>query len=433
MTNPWVEWWEDLTFRWRMLDSAVALQQIAVLGAALGLALILDRILERHRRRWLGEPPDQHKIRTIVWAAKFPLLALLWGNLGLSIYAATGSPTYALDQLVTLFWFIAAYALVAKAVVILMPASDARKIVRRVPLPLLAILGVLHLTGLLTVLWTWAGQPIITLASGKITVASIGLALGIVAAFWIVAKSGKILFLNTILPRTKTDPELAHSVASFVQFAIIVIGLWIAVGTLGIQFSNLTLLISALTVGIGFGLQDVIKNVMGGVILLGEGHVRPNEVFKIGGETGVVERIGIRSTTIRTWDGALVIVPNADLIAEKVSDLTDSCRVEVSVGVSCDADPHLAEQLLLEIAAAHPEVVDDPPSSVLFANLGESTFDFTLYCFVDDRAKVVRTQSDLHYAVVETFRRHNLEMPYRQMDLHLRSGVWEQATPSAAT
>jgi small-conductance mechanosensitive channel len=429
VTNPWLEWWEEITSEWSTLNPTAILCQLAVLGVALAVALVLDRMLERQRARWMGEPPQRRKIRTILWAAKFPLLALLLGKLALSVYAATGRPTYTLGQMVNLFWFVSLYALVAKAMVVLLPASDARRVIGKVLLPLLAIVGILHLVGLLPVLWTWAGQPVVSLAWGQITVASIGLALGIVIAFWLAARGGKALFLSAILPRTETDPELAQSMASFVQFAIIVVGLWIALSTVGIEFSNLTLLISALTVGIGFGLQDIIKNVMGGMILLSEGYVRPSDVLQIGGETGTVERIGIRSTTIRTWDGAQVIVPNADLIAEKVSELTDSRRVAISVGVSCDADPRLAERLLLEIATAHSDVLDDPSPTVFFCNLGESTFDFVLYCWVDDRSKVLRTRSDLHFAVVETFGQHDLEMPYRQLDLHLRSGPWRQAIP----
>lgn len=431
--NPWLEWWQDFSQWLRVWRTPDVLNQFAALGVVLAVALVLDRLLERHRARWVGDAPlEQRKIRTLLWSAKFPLLVLLLGAMAQAFYSAAGWPRSTLGRLVSLFWYVAAFALVAKGLGILVPPSDARRLIRRILLPLLALVGFLHLTGLLAALWSWAGQPLFSLASGKITLASIGLALGIVFAFWLAAKGGKALFLKRILPRTDTDPQLAFSVAGFVQFAIVVAGLWIAIGTLGMQFSNLTLLISALTVGIGFGLQDVIKNVMGGVILLGEGHVRPNEVFKIGGETGRVERIGIRSTTLRTWDGAQVIIPNADLISEKVTDLTDANRVEIAVGVSCDADPRLAERLLLEVAAAHPLVVDEPAPSVFFTGLGTSTFDFTLYCYVENRAEIVVTKSDLHYAVVETFRQNDLEMPYPQYDLHLRSGSWQKVIPPPA-
>jgi small-conductance mechanosensitive channel len=428
MDDLWLEWWEEFAAWWSAWRSPPVLSQFAALGVVLVLALIATRLLERHRTRWLEDAPrEQRKTRIVLWATRFPLLVLLWGGIALAVYSAAGWPASTLQRLVSLFWYGAAFALVAEALRVFVPPSDARRVIRKVLLPLLAAVGVLHLTGLLAVLWAWAGQPLVTLAAGQVTLADVGLALGIIAAFWFAARGGKALFLNRILPRTETDPELAFSVAGFVQFAIIVVGLWIAIATLGVQFSNLTLVISALTVGIGFGLQDVIKNVMGGVILLSEGHVRPNEVFRIGGETGRVERIGIRSTTLRAWDGSQVIIPNADLIAEKVTDLTDMNRVDISVGVSCDADPRLAEGLLLEIAAAHPDVVDSPPASVFFTDLGTSAFAFTLYCYVQERSQIVDVKSDLHYAVVESFRRNGLEMPYPQHDLHLRSGPWQQA------
>jgi small-conductance mechanosensitive channel len=413
-----------------MMTSAVILRQLIIFGAVLLVALILDRILARYKTSWLGQrPASRHRIRAILWSAKFPFFALVLGKLAVAIYSTTGWPAWTLNQIVTLFWFITGYALLVRAVLILMPAGDARRLIRWVMLPLLAGLGALHLVGLLSVIWTWARQSAITLASIEVSLADLWLALAILVGSWLFARVSRYLFLNAVLPRTRTDLELAHSVAGFVQFLIVVAGVWIAIASLGIRFSNLTLLISALTVGIGFGLQDVIKNVMGGIILLGEGHVKPRDVFRIASETGVVERIGLRSTTVRAFDGSLVIVPNADLIATRVADLTAVRRIDITVGISCDADPREAEQLLLQIAARHPDVADDPAPLVYFTNLGESTFDLALYCFVDDRSKLLPTRSDLLYAIVEAFRDHDLEMPYRQIDLHLRSGPWKEAFP----
>lgn len=427
VSGPWLEWWQDFVMWWRLWRTPPVLRQLFGLVVVLGLAWIVDRLLRRFQARRMGNGlSGQRKIPAVLWAARFPLLVLLLGGLALAVYSAAGWPTRTLQRLVSLFWFVAAYAVVAKSLEVLLPPGQARRIISRVLLPLLAVLVVLHLVGLLPVLWAWASAPALAFASTRITPASIGLGVLIVIGSVLAAKWGKALFMRAIVPRTHADPKLARSVAGFVQLVIVILGCWIALRSLGVEFSNLTLLLSALTVGIGFGLQDVIKNVMGGVILLSEGHMRPGEVFEIGGETGVVERIGLRSTTIRAWDRSLVIVPNSYLIAEKVSDLTGSQRVEVTVGVSCDADPRLVERLLLEMAAAHPLVLDAPEPTVFFATLGESSFDFVLYCFVRDRSEVIRTRSDLHYTVVETFRANGVEMPYPQRDLHLRSGPWGQ-------
>jgi small-conductance mechanosensitive channel len=404
-----------------MLNSSVVRGQLLALAAALLAALVVDRLLERRRQRAVGDP-QSHRLRAILWAAKFPALALVFGYLALSIYSTTGRPSYTLHKLVTLFWFLLAYALIARVVAVLLPRGDARQLIRRILLPTLAVLAVLHLLGLLAVFWEWAARPAFTLASGTITLANIGTALGLALLFYLAARGGKYLFLRSVLPRTETDPNLAQSVAGFVQLTIIVIGVWVAIASLGLQLSNLTLFVSALTVGIGFGLQDVIKNVMGGLILLGEGHVLPNEVFTIGDETGTVQRIGLRSTTIRTFDGAQVIIPNADLITEKVSDLTDSKRIEIIVGVSVTSDVRRAEQALLRLAEGHDAIAGDPAPAVIFSNLGESTYDLGLYCWVHDRSSLVRARSDLLFAIVETFDREGIEMPFRQLDVHLRAG-----------
>jgi small-conductance mechanosensitive channel len=427
MTDPWLEWWKDLTFRLRMMTSTVVLHQLGVLAVVLILAFLLDRILARYKARWLGHPPPiRYRMRTILWSAKYPFFVLVLGNLALAFYRLTGRPAWTLNQLVSLFWFLTGYALLARGALILIPVGDARRLIRWVFLPLLAILGALHLVGLLPVIWSWAEQSAVPLATEEFSLASVAMAIAIVIGFWLVARLAKFVFLSTVLHRTHADAELARSVATFVQFAIVIVGFWFAIVSLGVESSNLTLLISALTVGIGFGLQDVIKNVMGGVILLGEGHVRPAEIFEIAGETGVVQRIGLRSTTVRTWDGSLVIIPNADLIAEKVADLTDVLRIDITVGISCDADPRQGEQLLLQIASDHRNVVDDPAPSVYFTNLGDSTFDLTLYCYVGERSQLVQTKSDLHFAIVETFRQRDVDLPYRQIDLHLRSGPWQK-------
>ncbi|MFN2289561.1 MAG: mechanosensitive ion channel family protein [Anaerolineae bacterium] len=421
MTNPWVKWWENLQRQWTLMNASVIQAQLLVLGAALLAALSIDRILEQYRGSWVGDP-EQRRLRAILWATKYPALALLFGYVALSIYSATGRPSYTLQRLVSLFWFVLAYALAAKSVVVLLPAGEARRIIRRMLLPALAILGILHLIGLLGVIWGWATQPLFSASWGTVTTAKVLTAVAIAVAFWFGARLARSVFLRAVLPRTNTDPDLAESAASFVQFVVVVVGVWIAIATLGVQLSNLTLLISALTVGIGFGLQDVIKNVMGGMILLSEGYVRPNEVFEISGESGIVERIGIRSTTVRTWDGSQVIIPNSDLITGKITDMTDSRRVDIQVGVSTATDPRQVEQLLLELARSQPDVVADPAPSVVFDNFGESTFDFSLYCFVADRSQVIATRSALRYAIVETFDQQGVEMPFRQLDVHLRSG-----------
>jgi small-conductance mechanosensitive channel len=431
VSNPWVQWWEDFQLNITVLTISVFRAQVVAFVLVLLAALVLDRLLERYKDRWLGGPPEERRMRTVLWTAKFPILVLIFGYLALSIYTITDQPSHTLNKLVTLFWFITGYALVAKSVTVLTPEGEERRLIRRVLLPLLAVLGIMHLLGLLEALWAWASQFVVDVGAETITGASVGLALLTMVLFWLVAKGGSSLFVRAMLPRSRTDPNLARSVGGFLQFAILVVGVWIAVGMLGLDASNLTLVISALTVGIGFGLQDVIKNLMGGLILLGEGHVVPNQVYEIASETGVVERIGLRSTVLRTWDGSRVIVPNAELIANKVRDLSRQLRVQVQVGISTTADVRMAQRLLLEAAAAHPNVVAEPAPSVVFDGFGESTYDLSLYAWVADRSVLLATKTELHHAVIEILEGHGVEMPYRQLDVHLHSAAG-QVPPTGA-
>lgn len=417
--KAWHDWQQQLTLQWNLMDSPVILRQLGVLGAVVVVALLINLLLDRREERVLGGSEEKSRLRTTLRAAKLPVLILLLGHLALALYKTTGRPTFTLNRLVNAFWFIAGFALVSKAAVVLFSVTEARRFVRRLLLPLAALLVILHMIGLLPVVWALAHQPLVTLNSGQISWGSFIVALLLVLVVWYGARAGKALFLRAVLPRTETDLDLARSVATFVQVTIVFVGFWAALVIVGVEFSSLTLFISALTVGIGFGLQDLIKNIMGGIILLGEGHVRPKEVFEIGGETGVVERIGLRSTTVRNWDGAQVIVPNSFLITEKIKDLTELRRIDITVGIAADADPSLAKQLLLEIASDHPDIVDDPPPSVYFLNFGSSSLDLTLYCHVPSRSVLFATKSDLHFAILSTMRAHHIEIPNPQYDIHL--------------
>jgi len=432
MADPLSKWWETFVQSWSSQNLAEIAGQFAGLSITLILALLLDRLFERQRDRWLGTPNEKIRLGSILWAAKFPILVLLLGYLLIALFGARGWPFRLLHKMVTLFWYLAGYALLAKCAAVLLPANRAGKLRRRVLVPLLVLLGGLHLLVLPSALWAGIRTQLATI-TGDRTI--LGRESG--SHSWSQQASGsqrslaKPCFSDGVLPRTQMDPSLAQSIAGFVQFGIIVVGLWLAASSLGFSFSNLTLLIGAFTVGIGFGLQDVVRNVMGGLILLSEGLVRPDDVFEIGDDTGVVERIGIRTTTVRTWDGAQVIVPNSYLISEKVVDLSDAQRVEISVGVSLAEDPRRVERLLQELASSHPNVLESPPPSVYFTDLGVSSLGFTLYCHTTDRTLVARIESDLRFAAVEAFRQHEIEMPYPQLGLRLSSGTKDGAGPPA--
>ena len=191
---------------------------------------------------------------------------------------------------------------------------------------------------------------------------------------------------------------------------------------------NLAIIAGALSVGIGFGLQNIVNNFVSGLILLFERPIRRGDWIVAGNTEGFVKSINIRSTQIETFDHADVIVPNSELISQQVTNwmLADRYgRVVVPVGVSYDADPEQVRDILLGIAEAHPLVLKNhhtlPGPNVLFRQFGESSLDFELRFFITQVDQRLSTISQINFEIFRAFRREGIEIPFPQRDLHLRS------------
>jgi len=212
--------------------------------------------------------------------------------------------------------------------------------------------------------------------------------------------------------------------------AIIAIGVFVALAFLGLDLSKLTLIASALSVGVGFGLKNIIDNVSSGVVLLFERSIRVGDWVVVGTTAGLVTKINIRSTVIQTWDEADVIVPNADLITAQVTNWTltkSSGRIRIPLGLAYGTDTDWVRSLLLDIANAHPEIITDgstPKPIVLFFGFGESALRFELRCFVKDIMQQLTVVSELNLAIARKLREHGVEVPYPQRELHIKS--WTQ-------
>ena len=179
----------------------------------------------------------------------------------------------------------------------------------------------------------------------------------------------------------------------------------VALAFLGLDFSKLTLIASALSIGIGFGLRNIIDNVSSGIVLLFERSIRVGDWVVVGSTEGLVTKVNIRSTVIQTWDEAEVIVPNADLITAQVTNWTlntPSGRIHIPLGVAYGTDPELIRELLLDIANSNQEVVKDgsePEPIVLFFGFGDSELRFELRCFIKDIMQQIIVKSDLNQAI----------------------------------
>ncbi|MYD92465.1 MAG: mechanosensitive ion channel, partial [Chloroflexi bacterium] len=207
-------------------------------------------------------------------------------------------------------------------------------------------------------------------------------------------------------------------------YTIIILGWFIGLRSVGFQLDAVLVVFGALGVGMGFGLQNIANNFVSGVILLVERPIKVGDVVSVAGELGTVERVGIRATTLRKFDQTQAIVPNGDLISSVVNNWTlDDRRVRVDfvVGVAYGSDTRLVERLIREAVTEHELVLDDPEPRIFFFEFGDSSLNFRVLAYVADISERFGTLSDLHFTIDESFREHDVEIPFPQRDLHLRS------------
>jgi small-conductance mechanosensitive channel len=234
------------------------------------------------------------------------------------------------------------------------------------------------------------------------------------------------LLVKRIFPRYDLNIGVSQSIATIIRYILVIIGLFIIFQTSGIDLSAIGLLVGALGIGIGFGLQNITNNFISGIIILFERPVKVGDRIEIDDLAGNIVNISARATTIITNDNIAVIVPNSDLVSNRVinwSHNDKNVRLNFPVGVSYKEDPEKIKKLLLEVANANTGVLQNPPPDVLFENFGDSSLDFNLRVWTDeysDKPKVLKSQ--LYYAIFKKFKEHGVEIPFPQRDLHLKSG-----------
>ena len=227
-----------------------------------------------------------------------------------------------------------------------------------------------------------------------------------------------------IYPRVGVHPGRAISISTLTRYAMLIIGFVLATAALGFDANRFTLLAGAFGVGIGFGLQTIVNNFISGIILLTEQPVQVGDAIAMGEIVGEIQRIGIRSSTVRTWQGAEVIIPNADLISQQVTNWTRSDRrrrVEIDVGVAYGTNPHQVLEILLGVVGEVEGILEEPSPNIIFVGFGESSLDFQVRAWTDEFDQFTRVKSSLGICIVDALKEAGIEIPFPQRDLHLRS------------
>ena len=266
-----------------------------------------------------------------------------------------------------------------------------------------------------------------TLSPARIT-----LALLLFVLLWPAVEYGKQLvergwLVSAEMSQSSRDTFL--TVSGYIGYAVIII---VTLAVAGVRMTGLTVIVGALSVGIGFGLQNIVNNFISGLILMFERPIKKGDWILVGTTEGYVKKISIRSTIVQTFDRADVIVPNSELISSQVTNMMfDDVRgrLRVSVGVAYGSDTALVQRLLLEAAHANDQVITDgsaPEPRAWFQQFGDSSLNFDLLCHLRDIDQKLRVRSELHMAIDKAFRQYGIEIPFPQRDVHLKGNKADQ-------
>ncbi|MGR9101455.1 MAG: mechanosensitive ion channel family protein, partial [Gammaproteobacteria bacterium] len=298
-----------------------------------------------------------------------------------------------------------------------------------------AVYVVVYLGAFLTLLVIWGagGEDLsewlytalfgFKVAGVTVSIATLFLAVALFSGVLVLTRLFQRFLERRILPRTRLDYGVQHSIRASVGYIGFIVAAMFAVTTLGIDMTKLAIIAGALSVGIGFGLQNVVNNFVSGLILLIERPIKVGDLVVVGDKQGYVKKIKVRATEILTFDRASVFIPNSELISQSLLNKTHADkigRVILPVGVAYGADTQNVRDILLALASAHPDVLKNPAPSVLFKGFGDSCLDFELRAFLGDVDKVATVGSDLCFEIDAAFRKENIEIPFPQQDVHWR-------------
>ena len=270
----------------------------------------------------------------------------------------------------------------------------------------------------------------IPIGQTRLSVTSITVAVAVVVASTLFARYLKVVLRDKVLPALQIPVNAEFLFLRFVQLIVIAFGILVAVNLIGFNMNSVLVALGGLSIGIGFGLQNIASNFVSGVIMVFERPIKIDDRVTVGGTYGIVKAINMRSTVVTTPEDINIIIPNSKFISETVTNLTHDntrTRIKVPVGVSYESDEDLVKKVLLEVANSHPDIIkemnpdlpDVVPPFVRFMRFGDSSLDFEMLAWIPNVMRRLEIISDLHFMIRKKFREHGIVIAFPQRDVHV--------------
>lgn len=399
------------------LQRPAVLVQIAMFALTLLIAygvatFLLNRLAQSNR-----EP------LTIISTATFPVLAIAINWFLSQVLDALAYPTGLLSATMGLLWLFFGYLLLITLLYFFVGEERIRPFHQRIVLPLLILFVLSQLLGNIFDLDQLGNIRLTRLGEIDITMTRI---LGfVISIYFVFAISGIVqnVLRTFVVPRLTVDVGTSNAILTISRYSIVAMGLLLSFSLLGFDLTTLALIGGGLSIGIGFGLQQIVSNFLSGILLLFEQTLRPGDVVDVDGQLGTVQKLSIRSTTVRTLANVDVVIPNERFLTEAVKNYTRSrvLRGVIQVGVSYNSDPTEVRRLLKDVVSNHGKVLKNPEPRVLFKDFGASSLDFHVLFWVEHFDDWYATETDLRMMIWRAFQKHKIEIPFPQRDLHVRS------------
>lgn len=359
----------------------------------------------------------------------YPILALGLAYPALALFTLQNWPGGLIKEFSTILWLFLGYRFLMGLLYATIEQQRVHYYRTRLLLPLFTVMVVLVVLGMLIQISILTG---VRLSSGDDNPLTLGTLVIVVVGFYFWLILTQLLYDGVRAIMTSQDRGPAGAIlASLIigRYILIIAGVIVVLQVLQLDTTTVAAITGGLSIGLGFALQDVIKNFLGGIILLFEGTIRPGDWVEVDGVEGEVESLRIRATIIRRLDDVRIIVPNQEWLNSRVTTYTHGGRqslVKVSIGVSYQSNLQQIRDLLTETARHHPDVLQDPEPVAALINFGKSSLDILVGAWVGDASIRRQVGNELRLMIWDSFKEHAIEIPYPQQDVHLHTDLLQK-------